>query len=42
MPRSFVFDQPAYRVIFGVGSLDRLPDEVTRLMTDFFRSTKLN
>ena len=31
MPRSFVFDQPAYRVIFGVGSLDRLPDEVTRL-----------
>ena len=31
MPRSFVFDQPAYRVIFGVGSLDRLADEVARL-----------
>ena len=28
---SFVFDQPAYRVVFGVGSLDRLPEEVARL-----------
>ncbi len=26
--QSFTFDTPAYRVIFGVGSLDRLPDEV--------------
>jgi alcohol dehydrogenase class IV len=29
--RAFVFDQPAYRVVFGIGSLDRLPEEVTRL-----------
>jgi maleylacetate reductase len=29
--RSFVYDQPATRVLFGVGSLDRLADEVTRL-----------
>src|SRR5690242_3592858 len=29
--QSFTFDQPAYRVIFGVGSIDRLPEEVTRL-----------
>jgi maleylacetate reductase len=28
---SFVYDQPATRVIFGVGSLDRLADEVKRL-----------
>jgi len=28
---SFVFDQPAYRVIFGNGSLDHLPEEVRRL-----------
>jgi alcohol dehydrogenase class IV len=27
----FIFDQPNYRVIFGVGSLDALPDEVRRL-----------
>jgi maleylacetate reductase len=31
MSLSFVFDQPAYRVVFGVGSVDRLQDEVTRL-----------
>ena len=29
--RSFVFDQPEYRVIFGAGALDRLPEEVKRL-----------
>jgi maleylacetate reductase len=29
--RSFVYDQPATRVIFGIGSLDRLPEEVKRL-----------
>src|SRR5438876_1020130 len=29
--RSFVYDQPAARVIFGMGSLDRLPEEVQRL-----------
>ena len=29
--REFVFDQPAYRVVFGAGAIDRLPDEVTRL-----------
>src|SRR6185503_19554624 len=29
--RAFVFDQPAYRVIFGTGSLERLTDEVRRL-----------
>jgi maleylacetate reductase len=29
--RSFVYDQPASRVIFGSGSLDRLSEEVTRL-----------
>jgi alcohol dehydrogenase class IV len=29
--RSFVFDQPQYRVIFGAGSLDTLPQEVERL-----------
>ena len=28
---AFVFDQPAYRVVFGVGSLARLPEEVARL-----------
>src|SRR5437763_1570391 len=28
---SFVYDQPASRVIFGVGSLGRLSDEVKRL-----------
>jgi maleylacetate reductase len=28
---AFVYDQPAIRVIFGVGALDRLPEEVTRL-----------
>jgi maleylacetate reductase len=28
---NFTFDEPAYRVIFGVGSLDRLPEEVKRL-----------
>ena len=27
----FTFDQPAYRVIFGVGSIAKLPEEVTRL-----------
>ena len=30
---SFVFDQPARRVIFGVGSLERLPEEIRRLGT---------
>ncbi|HEY2981237.1 MAG TPA: maleylacetate reductase [Anaerolineales bacterium] len=29
--RSFVYDQPAARVIFGIGSLDRLAEEVQRL-----------
>jgi maleylacetate reductase len=29
--RAFTFDQPAYRVVFGTGTLARLPDEVTRL-----------
>src|SRR5262249_49989119 len=29
--RSFVYDQSATRVLFGVGSLDRLAEEVTRL-----------
>ncbi len=29
--RDFVYDQPAARVIFGRGSLDRLPEEVKRL-----------
>ena len=29
--QSFILDQPAYRVIFGVGSIERLPDEVRRL-----------
>jgi maleylacetate reductase len=29
--QSFVYDQPATRVIFGVGSLDRLAEEVKRL-----------
>src|SRR5713101_5608930 len=28
---SFIYDQPATRVIFGIGSLDRLPEEVKRL-----------
>ena len=28
---AFVYDQPAIRVIFGVGVLDRLPEEVERL-----------
>jgi alcohol dehydrogenase class IV len=27
----FILDQPAYRVIFGVGTLERLPNEVTRV-----------
>jgi alcohol dehydrogenase class IV len=27
----FVLDQPAYRVIFGIGTLERLPDEVRRV-----------
>jgi alcohol dehydrogenase class IV len=31
--RSFIYDQPAARVIFGVGALDRLADEVKRLGT---------
>jgi len=30
---SFVFDQPARRVIFGPGSIERLPEEVKRLGT---------
>ena len=29
--QAFVYDQPSIRVIFGVGALDRLPDEVARL-----------
>jgi maleylacetate reductase len=29
--KSFVYDQPATRVIFGVGSFDRVPEEVKRL-----------
>ena len=29
----FLFDQPARRVIFGVGSLSKLQDEVKRLGT---------
>jgi alcohol dehydrogenase class IV len=29
--RSFVFDQPAYRVIFGAGTIERLPQEVAQL-----------
>jgi maleylacetate reductase len=29
--RSFTYDQPATRVIFGIGSLDRLAEEVRRL-----------
>jgi maleylacetate reductase len=29
--QAFVYDQPSIRVIFGVGALDRLPDEVERL-----------
>src|ERR1700722_12918220 len=29
--RNFTYDQPATRVIFGVGAFDRLADEVTRL-----------
>src|ERR1700674_2743382 len=29
--RPFVYDQPAIRVIFGVGALDRLAEEVRRL-----------
>jgi len=29
--RAFTLDQPAYRVLFGVGTLDRLADEVVRL-----------
>ncbi len=29
--KPFVCDLPAYRVIFGPGSLDRLPDEVARI-----------
>jgi maleylacetate reductase len=31
--RAFVYDQPAARVIFGIGSLDSLPEEVKRLGT---------
>jgi maleylacetate reductase len=30
--RSFVFDQPEYRVILGAGAFDRLPDELARLV----------
>jgi len=30
MSQSFVYDEPAHRVIFGVGSLDRLAEEVKR------------
>jgi len=29
--QNFIFDQPAYRVIFGVGALARLREEVERL-----------
>src|SRR2546422_5412878 len=29
--RTFVYDQPAIRVIFGIGVIDQLPDEVQRL-----------
>jgi maleylacetate reductase len=29
--RSFVFDQPSYRVLFGIGSIDTLADEVKQL-----------
>jgi len=29
--RPFIFDQPTYRVIFGAGSIETLPQEVTRL-----------
>jgi alcohol dehydrogenase class IV len=29
--KPFIFDSPAYRVIFAAGSLDRLPDEVRAL-----------
>jgi maleylacetate reductase len=29
--QSFTFDTPAYRVIFGTGSLDQLPEEVKKL-----------
>lgn len=29
--REFVFDQPAYRVVFGAGSIQALPGEVRRL-----------
>ena len=29
-PTQFVYEQAAYRVIFGAGSLDRLPDELRR------------
>jgi maleylacetate reductase len=29
--RQFIFDQPAYRVIFGVGSLERLAGEVAKV-----------
>ena len=29
--RNFVYDQPATRVIFGVGALDRVQEEVKRL-----------
>ena len=29
--RAFVFDQPAYRVVFGAGAIQSLPDEVRRL-----------
>ena len=29
--RSFTYDQPATRVIFGIGVLDRLAEEVQRL-----------
>jgi alcohol dehydrogenase class IV len=30
---TFTFDQPGYRVIFGVGTIDQLPQEVERLGT---------
>jgi maleylacetate reductase len=29
--KPFIFDAPAYRVLFGVGTIDQLPDEVRKL-----------
>jgi alcohol dehydrogenase class IV len=31
MPRAFTYEQPASRVLFGVASLERLPEELTHL-----------